>query len=151
MVFGEFGKMIEEKSLFRINYGDFYKFTISSSIIVFVISIFIFVYLVYIRSIILVQIICFLFAIFSVVGIIWAIKKWKINQDKVDKLMNFELSIKKIESRERYIEFLNKNKEYSKWVEKEKEAQKKMIETLSGAAIMKKSNVINSFLVNRNE
>src|SRR3989344_5393139 len=135
-----------ENNLFKINYSDFYKFAISSSIILFIISIFAASLLILkfpnevsdIGSIyhIVTTVYCLL-AIACIMGMYWAVMKWKINQNKIDKFIDFELSLKEIESREKFIDLMTKSKRHDKELEREIEIQKKRIETLSGSHLVR--------------
>jgi len=130
---------------FKVNYGDFYKFTISASIIVFTVCIISSSFLIInsphqISQIkILFNFIASIYIILgaiSLVCIYWAVKKWKQKQEKEDKILELDLKLKELEIDVKHVDLMEKKKESYKIFEKQIEKQKRRIEEVSGALIL---------------
>jgi hypothetical protein len=86
------------KSILKINYGDFYKFSVSAGVLGFIVFTLAASYSFFIFSGSLKITLIFIYVILaalSLSGFLWAIKKWKEKQKILDDKLKLELDILK--------------------------------------------------------
>jgi len=133
------------KEIFKVNYDDFYKFTISASIIVFIVCIIAssFIIINSPKQISQIKILFnFIASIYIILGAIslvciyWAVKKWKQKQGKEDKILELDLRLKELEIDLKHVDLMERKKESYKIFEEQIKKQKRRIEEVSGALIL---------------
>ncbi len=143
------------QDMLKVNYGDFYKFTISGSIILMGISWFAIYWLQehisdhpQLGDIIQVTMVIYLIFIGCCFAFIfWAVRRWKKNQEKIDSMMDKELILKDIEISSQNIKILKENEIKGVSFDSQIKAQQSRMMTLSGALIMDSKNMIGHTVV----